>query len=220
MNRGNQLRLYRDYLLNCTRDSKSVANYCDFKRINECLSLLYSEKGEVSILDFDNSDDFEKAIGELETQKKFKEYEEIGKRQYSNTLKRYLWFLRAKEMFSGNIVSTKTVEVECLAKIKFDSSNPLQQIFYGAPGTGKSHIIKNMTDGESVIRTTFHPDSDYSTFVGAYKPTTKEVILRDLAGHPSEENGETQKEDKIVYEFVPQAFLQAYVKAWKFYAEA
>lgn len=48
---------------------------------------------------------------------------------------------------------------------------PLQQIFFGAPGTGKSFFIKEYTKGASVIRTTFHPDSDYSTFVGAYKPT-------------------------------------------------
>ena len=44
----------------------------------------------------------------------------------------------------------------------------LQQIYYGAPGTGKSHIINETICGESVIRTTFHPDSDYSTFVGCY----------------------------------------------------
>lgn len=55
----------------------------------------------------------------------------------------------------------------------------LQQIFYGAPGTGKSHIIKdddNVKEADNknlVFRTTFHPDSDYSTFVGAYKPTMK-----------------------------------------------
>ena len=97
---------------------------------------------------------------------------------------------------------------------------PLQQVFYGAPGTGKSHIINEITEGESVVRTTFHPDSDYSTFVGAYKPTTKEVILRDLSGHPVKENGVTLTEDKIIYEFVDQAFLQAYVQAWKYYAEA
>lgn len=49
---------------------------------------------------------------------------------------------------------------------------PLQRIFYGAPGTGKSHGIKEKeTNFSKVIRTTFHPDSDYSTFVGAYKPT-------------------------------------------------
>lgn len=99
-------------------------------------------------------------------------------------------------------------------------TNSLQQIFYGAPGTGKSHIINEITEGESVIRTTFHPDSDYSTFVGAYKPTTKEVTLRDLSGHPVKENGVTLKEDRIIYEFVDQAFLQAYVQAWKYYEKA
>ncbi len=101
-----------------------------------------------------------------------------------------------------------------------ESSSVLQQIFYGAPGTGKSHEIKRITKGEQVIRTTFHPDSDYSTFVGAYKPTTKEVTLRDLNGKVVEENGQFVKEEKIVYEFVQQAFLQAYTNAWKYYAEA
>ena len=48
----------------------------------------------------------------------------------------------------------------------------LQQIFYGAPGTGKSNKIKEEVDnlGRIHFRTTFHPDSDYSTFVGCYKP--------------------------------------------------
>lgn len=55
---------------------------------------------------------------------------------------------------------------------------PLQQIFYGAPGTGKSHDIKEITGrmpAENVFRTTFHPDSDYSTFVGCYKPTMRKA---------------------------------------------
>lgn len=100
-----------------------------------------------------------------------------------------------------------------------------QQIFYGAPGTGKSHIINKQIEGENVIRTTFHPDSDYSTFVGAYKPTTKTVPLRDMNGHIIKELNEDSKimevvtEDRIVYEFVSQAFLQAYIQAWKFYSE-
>ena len=96
----------------------------------------------------------------------------------------------------------------------------LQQIFYGAPGTGKSHTINEETQNADVIRTTFHPDTDYSTFVGAYKPTTKEVELRDLSGHKVVEDGEVIKEDRIVYEFVAQSFLQAYVGAWKKYADA
>ncbi len=55
---------------------------------------------------------------------------------------------------------------------------PLQQIFYGAPGTGKSHTINETTKKqpkENVFRTTFHPDSDYSTFVGCYKPSMTNI---------------------------------------------
>ena len=100
----------------------------------------------------------------------------------------------------------------------------LQQIFYGAPGTGKSHTINHTTAGEDVIRTTFHPDTDYSTFVGAYKPTTIEETVMTVIGTkavPVENaDGTTRKESKIVYEFVAQAFLQAYVEAWKKVAEA
>lgn len=150
-----------------------------------------------------------------------------------------------------------------------------QQIYYGAPGTGKSHIINEQVRNESVIRTTFHPDSDYSTFVGCYKPTMKEgkgeIIsitelkkklfdlklkgeaypcqrfgalywnslvslsgkdIKDIVtdcGFTENFNVEIAKgisvgkemsantEDRIVYEFVEQAFLQAYIQAWKFY---
>lgn len=88
----------------------------------------------------------------------------------------------------------------------------LQQIYYGAPGTGKSHKIKNDASVKAadeknfVFRTTFHPDSDYSTFVGAYKPTMRPVAdkYKAVAG----------KDEEITYAFVPQAFLQAYVAAW------
>lgn len=162
-------------------------------------------------------------------------------------------------------------------------SLPLQQIFYGAPGTGKSHKV-NMeiqnTPNALVLRTTFHPDSDYSTFVGAYKPTMKHIkshvklnmSLDDLAKelntlyndeslgnigglqkfcfdyhmyldgeYMSVNHGELvkrakiaesykfeipkylkfyklfpkQDDSKIVYSFVPQAFLKAYVAAWQ-----
>ena len=83
----------------------------------------------------------------------------------------------------------------------------LQQIYYGAPGTGKSHEIKKKIEGKEVIRTTFHPDSDYSTFVGCYKPTMKESTIT--------KDGVTTKEEKIVYTYCPQAFTNAYVEAWK-----
>lgn len=80
-----------------------------------------------------------------------------------------------------------------------DNLFPIQQIFFGAPGTGKSYAVNKKVGGEdnpNVIRTTFHPDSDYSSFIGCYKPIEKA-------------NGE------ITYKFSPQAFTKAYVSAWE-----
>ena len=117
-------------------------------------------------------------------------------------------------------------------KMVIGELGPLQQISYGAPGTGKSHGVdkaikeKNLSK-DDVIRTTFHPDSDYSTFVGAYKPTMKQVprvvqngtrvVDADVSGIA---DASLKRETKISYEFVPQAFAKAYVRAWKNMAAA
>lgn len=82
--------------------------------------------------------------------------------------------------------------------IHFDSSNlPLQQIFFGAPGTSKSSHIKALIGDMEQHRVTFHPDTDYASFVGCYKPTKK------------------SEGDDITYEFVAQPFVKAYISAWK-----
>lgn len=120
------------------------------------------------------------------------------------------------------IINTEPFSGECPIIDDLVDSNedlPKQIIYYGAPGTGKSYVVKDKTKDESVIRTTFHPDSDYSTFVGAYKPTTRVVRSRDMAGHVIMEHGKEVTEDRIVYEFVDQAFLQAYIKAWKYMSD-
>jgi hypothetical protein len=152
----------------------------------------------------------------------------------------------------------------------------LQQIIFGAPGTGKSFSIKSDPDitEDNTIRTTFHPDSDYSTFVGCYKPTKKVTNKKPLiaAGDLIEkaasisgvanqvqflcDNAESiifaadeigvstnkliwdsfkwhnetyfvsilnsilderklNATDEITYNFCPQAFTNAYIKAWK-----
>lgn len=106
-------------------------------------------------------------------------------------------------------------EKEVMAK----ASSSLQQIFYGAPGTGKSHTINEETKESDVIRTTFHPDTDYSTFVGAYKPTTALLPICDELGQPMKIGATTLHKEQIVYEFVAQSFLQAYINAWKKYDE-
>ncbi len=91
----------------------------------------------------------------------------------------------------------------------------LQQIYYGAPGTGKSFAINKVCTQFENYRTTFHPDTDYASFVGSYKPITIKTDVRDMAGHIVYEKGEAVKESRIVYRYVMQAFLKAYVAAWR-----
>ena len=81
----------------------------------------------------------------------------------------------------------------------------IQTILYGAPGTGKSYTLENRfpASANSTFRTTFHPDTDYSSFVGCYKPMQ--------SSHNSE---------KITYKFVPQTFIKAYIRAWKLWINA
>ena len=196
---------YKSFILNCTTSPKSVNNYSDFKRINETITKI---KGVDSfdIYSCVHTKELQDIIDSLNNNEEFKQYEKTGSYQYSNALKTYMRFLCAKEIFSNEA-----------KKVKLPSNLTLQQIYYGAPGTGKSKTIKDLTFGESVIRTTFHPDSDYASFVGTYKPITEEVDLRDCYGKKviDDDTKEVVKEERIAYKFIPQAFLEAYVKAWK-----
>ena len=196
---------YKNFIKNCTTSPKSVNNYSDFKRINETIAKI---KGVDSfdIYSCVHTKELQDIIDSLNNNEEFKQYEKTGSNQYSNALKTYMRFLYAKEIFQNEA-----------KKIKAPSNLTLQQIYYGAPGTGKSKAIKDLTFGEDVIRTTFHPDSDYASFVGTYKPITEEVDLRDCYGKKviDDDTKEVVKEERIAYKFIPQAFLEAYVEAWK-----
>ncbi|OYP60828.1 hypothetical protein CIL02_07205 [Prevotella sp. P3-122] len=112
---------------------------------------------------------------------------------------------------------------------KTSTSDSRQQIFYGAPGTGKSHRIKEQLKAlnvpkENIFRTTFHPDSDFSTFVGAYKPTMKRQYRYDgkvKAKYYEDDDLAGAKKDEVIidkviqYDFVPQTFIKAYVRAYQ-----
>ena len=73
----------------------------------------------------------------------------------------------------------------------------IQTIKYGAPGTGKSQSLKEKEEDGTIIsfRTTFHPDTDYASFVGCYKPTV-------------------DQKSKVSYGYTSQVFLDAYFMAW------
>lgn len=79
---------------------------------------------------------------------------------------------------------------------------PRNFIFFGAPGTGKSHELNEIAEDSfpeaNVTRVTFCPDYTYSQFVGCFKPMTKDA-----------EDGKTE----ITYQYVPGPFLSTYIEA-------
>lgn len=206
-----ELQRYKFFIEHCTSKAKSIKNYTDFKRINECIEAL-GINGYKTIFDFCTPYSLEEGIKLLNNLPLYIEYNKKGNNQYSNTVLTYQQYLYALELsleyFNGKNSSSFTSSQPLLSL-----DQPLQQIFYGAPGTGKSHTIKMTTDGvdsKFVVRTTFHPDSDYSTFVGAYKP--KMEVMPRYNPQTGEQMG---VEKRIVYAYTPQAFLKAYITAWQ-----
>lgn len=104
-------------------------------------------------------------------------------------------------------------------EIQRNYDKPLQVIYFGAPGTGKSHRIKQECKKHEHYRITFHPDTDYASFVGSYKPITHSekvyTNMGDKAIALRGENGKPITTNKITYKYVYQAFLNAYIAAWK-----
>lgn len=102
------------------------------------------------------------------------------------------WNKEAKEY------QLKIVANEESAALDFGDNEPWQKIFFGTPGGGKSHKVKKFIEvrgaTDRCFRTTFHPDTDYASFVGSYKPVM---------------DGK-----EITYQFIPQIFTNAYVAAW------
>ena len=140
---------------------------------------------------------------------------------YKSNLGEYYLYFIPRPLYENFIKMFTSLAPNVSVQASTDKSNSqkgvLQQIFYGVPGTGKSHTIKEETKEEDVIRITFHPDTDYSSFVGAYKPTTALLPICDELGQPMKIGSTVLHKEQIVYEFVAQSFLQAYVNAWKKY---
>lgn len=104
--------------------------------------------------------------------------------------------------FAKRILRLKTTNEEVINQtlnqvsneVSEDDSKPQQIIHYGTPGSGKSYKVLDLI-GETPFRTIFHPDTDYASFVGSYKPV-----------------GEGEN---IGYKFISQVFIDAYIEAWK-----
>lgn len=159
----------------------------------------------------------------LESDKNLDDYFAIKKKNPTE----YILYYLPKDLVLSNFFSIATndqilfiPEESEEAKEESETLKSHQIIYYGAPGTGKSHRIKGQLEGvskENIFRTTFHPDSDYSTFVGAYKPTRGSRPLYGLNGGLTVRlnDGKDLSEDIITYKFIPQAFLNAYMQAYR-----
>lgn len=197
-------------------------SYVSFVEVDKLFSYNPEKWKDIkSIFDIDSSERIKEIYLELIGDDEFNKVDcqQTSKYFRSNAIKHYYCFLKAREVVLGKTDSQHTVIEESPKSYLRNGIPSLQQIFYGAPGTGKSHSVKTETEAWEergrVVRTTFHPDSDYSTFVGAYKPTTESVQRYDIYNKPMTRDGVPVMEQIITYEFVGQAFLQAYIDAWK-----
>ena len=208
MNNTEKIKLYQEFIKKCTSSYGSWANYSQFARIDKLIKAIHPDYSD---LIYYNDPEFVRnlynellSLKKLPTEDETETFKKLGGGQYHNAMATYIRFLEAAKLLSNVAIS--------LSQNSSQDKPSFQIIFYGAPGTGKSHRIKKLlkemnVPKENIFRTTFHPDSDYSSFVGAYKPTMKPVDekYRNVVG----------KDEEIAYSFVPQTFIKAYIQAYK-----
>lgn len=191
-----------------------------------------------------------------------------------------------KALEGGNCCGVQYYDTGDTIKLTSHTHTPQQIIYFGSPGTGKSFGIKKLLLNHHIdedkkigidrlFRTTFHPDSDYASFVGSYKPMSKrrrtesltlDELKQEYSNHYNDTintNGDfirkyaenikhearrssvnkvieeifgkgsevtyysemvniilqerNENLSNIVYEFEPQIFTQAYIRAWEGY---
>lgn len=111
-------------------------------------------------------------------------------------------FVIRPKLFRGLVRVIADLEGEVKAKpVQIDGERAERNlIYFGAPGTGKSHDLNERVKAEfddgKVRRVTFHADYTYAQFVGSFKPYS------DLS-----------KGNEISYRYVTGAFMDTYLEA-------
>ncbi len=115
-------------------------------------------------------------------------------KKYTNKVSTYLDLITRRTIIENDLSEIEETEEPDNSARSMMANNI---IYFGSPGTGKSYRADNDTKGSEVYKVTFHPEYDYYSFVGGYKPAM---------------NGKD-----IEYKFVPQVFTNAYIDAWNNY---
>ena len=207
MNITDKIALYQEFIKKCTSSEGSWSNYSQFSRIDKLIKAIHPDYSD---LIYYSDPKFVRnlyqellSLENLPTEKTKDTFKTLGGGQYHNAMATYIRFLEAVKILSHVDMS--------ISQFSPQEKPAFQIIYYVAPGTGKSHRIKkelkemNVPE-KNIFRTTFHPDSDYSSFVGAYKPTMKPVA--------DEYKAVVGKDEEIAYSFVPQTFIKAYMQAY------
>ena len=224
MNITDKIALYQEFIKKCTSSEGSWSNYSQFSRIDKLIKAIHPDYSD---LIYYSDPKFVRnlyqellSLEKLPTEKTKDTFKTLGGGQYHNAMATYIRFLEAVKILSHVDMS--------ISQFSPQEKPAFQIIYYGAPGTGKSHRIKKQLEEmnvpkENIFRTTFHPDSDYSSFVGAYKPTMKKQYRYDgkvKAKYYEDDDLAGAKRDDVIidkviqYDFVPQTFIKAYTQAY------
>lgn len=191
---GNIKEQFADWLFNLGKYSRVYKGdrAILIEKLNE-FEIAYNTDFGVSIFGYPNIP-IEKIIEALETNiiEETGEIADLNRRTVGNGSvkailgpKNYIKFLK-EILYKSKISLAKSPKIA-----------PVNKIYFGAPGTGKSYqITQHLKEVDLIFqkRVTFHPEYDNASFVGGYKPITHI-------------NGE------LKYEFVPQIFTNIYVEA-------
>lgn len=180
---NNEIIFQQEGIYNKIRNESDIINIKGAKEIKGTLRNLksYLKKDLHSYLKID-SDDIS-----IRSESMIREYT-----NYTSLVSNFL------DLVPRSLLQSEVIQTSAESQSSSKDNKQANTIYYGAPGTGKSHTIKkklkNVSKG-NVETVAFHPDYDYVSFVGGYRPI-------------SEDNN-------IKYKFVPQVFTNIYVRAWK-----
>ena len=136
MDSTKRLQLYQEFIRQCTTSSGSWQNDSQFGRIDKIIKSLHPEYN--NLIEYESSSFVKELqnellnLDELPTEPGMT-FKKLGNGQYNNAISTYIKFLKAVEL----IVNTPSVSRSQNRNL----NESLQQIYYGAPGTGKSHSI-------------------------------------------------------------------------------